>query len=151
MIHPVILLQLFNILIFAGSSAMREHVWSDGRLLGSFGCEKISPRYAPPTSNCVTFLRPGISMTLFSGFWGLLPVDQQSRYFQLFTASIKGSQWITLDFFGLYWIQLSLSLEPTPWFYIQRIPHSTLLFSSAHFTYSVTQCGWKIWPRNVEN
>ena len=46
----------FNILTFAGSSATREHVWSDARLLGSFGCERISPKYAQFTSNCVTFL-----------------------------------------------------------------------------------------------
>ena len=48
--------QHFNILTFAGSSATREHVSSDARLLGSFGCERISPKYAQFTSNCVTFL-----------------------------------------------------------------------------------------------
>ena len=39
----------FIVFIFTGSSATREHVWSDARLLENFGCEKISPRYAPPT------------------------------------------------------------------------------------------------------
>ena len=64
--------------------------------------------------------RSGISKTFFSGFRGLLPVDQQSRYFQLFTAPIKRSQWIPVDFLDSIGFKCSLwafncpSQWPTP-------------------------------------
>ena len=65
--------------------------------------------------------RPGISTTFFSGFWGLLSVDQQSRYiltlhslkqrismesngFQRILLDSIVFQWISVDSFGFNWI-----------------------------------------------
>ena len=112
---------------FAGSLATREHVWSVGRLLGNYECEKISPRYVFQYGEWVSdFLVrcKQLSSWNFNNFlFRLLRVTFSGSAKQVHfnssqpqTKDLNGIQWIPtdfvgfnripMDFCGLFWIQL---------------------------------------------
>jgi hypothetical protein len=112
-----------------GSSATREHAWSDARLLGSFGCEKISPRLLRATSS-------GSAKQVFSTFDSLdqrIPMDY------------IGFLWTLLDsaLIGAYPLILSLTDFPTVLFCSMSLQHIShiLLPSVAEIFY---QEMWKM-------
>ena len=105
-----------------------------------------SPRYAPPTSNCVRFLAQvpdQLSSWNFNDFlFRPLRATSSGSAKQVFSKT-KGSQWIILDFFGFscpsHWRQHLDSI-------FNGFPHCSLLFnvSAAQFTYSVVN---PVWPK----
>ena len=148
---------------FAGSLATREHAWRGERLLGSFACEKISPRW----NNSYISVKYGELVSDFLvrfkqlSFWNfknflfrLSRVTSSGSAKQVFSTFHSPHQKIPMDssgFFGLYWIhlfsmglQLSLSMAYPLIVSLTDFP-STQLFnvSAAHFTFSVTYSAYK--------